>query len=193
MTAVFRCSLLVVVSLFVAGLGCTAGQQLGEPAPGEDAGSDSGGEAAPAADGGAAPSGTIHGASFLPVSALANVANGQVSLIFSSAKDVCAATGRGAVRPGEILVQVFLGSDSVGTHASDADTVKVTQIASGCAPGQLTASYTSRATKHTVVLDQVGAQISGSLDITFADGSTFAGRFALPTCATTLDEHATCE
>ncbi len=61
-----------------------------------------------------------------------------------------------------------------------------------CSVGDAYQTFT-RAAGSAIEIDDTSGPVVGSLHLTFEDGSTFAGSFSVPLCASTIDEHNRCE
>ena len=196
-TFLWRGAALTLASVVIA---CSGGDPPPQPPPGPDPSKAEQATPDDQAPPVGPPSGQVGGKSFVPGSASAHAHLGYVhgevgvpaiSLVFSSAPDVCSSIKGDRYLRGETYVvfhniRAEVGTDTVG----DAEAIVV---APGCPPGTdlqrapdgaLSSSGRVVDSGATVKITRLDAQrVEGTVSARFDDGSTLEGGFSLPLCA----------
>jgi hypothetical protein len=148
---------------------------------------------------GNAPSGTVGGAAFVAKSGFWHEnTDGSIDLVFSNQADVCQATKDQKLRGGESLLQFFAlkGTAPGPLTPSLEEDLKYASIKATCTSGQPIGKddveKSSRAQTFSFTLSAKSANVSGTLDVKFEDGSTVAGSFDVPACDAEIGDDLTC-
>lgn len=120
-----------------------------------------------------------------------------MEIIVSSMPATCDSATQKKFTGGEAIVQVYglMGTAPDDLTSSEVKYVTIKQSCASGAPLDANIDKASRVkgTSTVKITAKSAAQVEGSMDVTFEDGSFLKGTFKVPSCASEMPEGASCK